>query len=88
MSLEMTYRRMQMSKNVTPVQEDLTEETYYKVDIEGLPTMYVAGKGEGAVKAGLRKIVKKPDMITGVERVTKADVKKAFRMKAMDKDEE
>jgi len=50
--------------------------------------MYVTGKGEGAVKAGLRKIVKKPDMVTGVERVTKADVKKAFRMKAMDKDEE
>jgi hypothetical protein len=88
MSLEMTYRRMQVSDHVISEEHDLNEETYYKVDIEGLPTMYVTGKGEGAVKAGLRKIVKKPDMVTGVERVTKADVKKAFRMKAMDKDEE
>lgn len=88
MSLEMTYRRMQMSEQVISEDQELNEEVYYKVDIEGLPTMYVTGKGEGAVKAGLRKIVKKPDMITGVERVTKTEVKKAFRMKAMDKDEE
>ena len=84
----MTYRRMQMSEQVISEDQELNEEVYYKVDIEGLPTMYVTGKGEGAVKAGLRKIVKKPDMITGVERVTKTEVKKAFRMKAMDKDEE
>lgn len=72
----------------TQVEETLHEENYYKVDIEGLPTMYVTGTGPGGVKAGLRKIVRKPEMITGIERVTKTDVRKAFRMKMMDKEEQ
>lgn len=63
------------------------EETDYEVDVEGLPKMYVKGDSASSVKADLRKIVKKPDMIRGVERVTKATVQKIFRGKAAGKDE-
>ena len=84
MSLEMDIRRMKFQD----ADISLQEENYYKVNIEGLPTMYVTGTGPGDVKAGLRKIIRKPEMITGVERVTKTDVRKAFRMKMMDKDQE
>ena len=79
MTLEMDIRRLQ---------QNLNEESNYKVQIEGLPTMYITGSGPSQVKAGLRKIVKKPDMIRSIERVTKAEVKKAFRLKAMDKEED
>lgn len=63
-------------------------EATYKVEIEGLPTMYVDSDSEGKVKQELRKLVKKPDMIKDVERVTPAQVKKHFRLKAAGKDEE
>jgi len=67
---------------------EMNEEVYFKVDVEGLPTMYMTGSSESGIKQDLRKIVRKPDMIGDIERVTKTDVRKAFRMKAMDKDEE
>ena len=63
------------------------EETDYEVDVEGLPKMYVKGDSASSVKADLRKILKKPDAIRGVERVTKATVQKIFRSKAAGKDE-
>ena len=62
-------------------------EATYKVEVEGLPTMYVDAENPGAVKTKLRKLLKKPDMVTSIERVTPADVKKHFRMKAAGKDE-
>lgn len=67
--------------------KDLKEETDYEVDVEGLPKMYVKGDSASSVKADLRKILKKPDAIRGVERVTKATVQKIFRSKASGKDE-
>ena len=79
MTLEMDIRRLH---------QNLDEEAHYKVEIEGLPTMYITGSGPSQVKAGLRKIIKKPDMITSIQRVTKGEVKKAFRLKAMDKEED
>lgn len=67
---------------------EINEELYFKVDVEGLPTMYMNGSSEAGIKQDLRKIVRKPDMIGNIERVTKTDVRKAFRMKAMDQEEE
>ena len=67
--------------------EQFSEETTFEVEVEGLPTMYVKAKSPGEVKANLRKIVKQPSMITGVSRVTDADMKKVFRDKAQGRDE-
>ena len=64
------------------------EETDYEVDVEGLPKMYVKGDNPSQVKNNLRKVVKNPDMIRGVERVAKATLQKMFRDKASGKDTE
>jgi hypothetical protein len=61
------------------------EEADFEVDVEGLPRMYVKANSPTEVKASLRKIVKKPDMIRSVERMTSASVKKIFRDKASGK---
>ena len=63
------------------------EETDYEVEVEGLPTMYLKGNSPSEVKAGLRKVVKNPDMIKGIERMTKTSLQKIFRAKASGKDE-
>jgi hypothetical protein len=65
----------------------LTEEMDFKVSVDGLPDMYVKGKSPSEIKANLRKIVKKPDMIQSVDRITQAMVKKIFRDKAQGKDD-
>lgn len=64
------------------------EDTSFEVNIEGLPMMFMSGMGPGQIKAKLRKIVKQPSMIQSVKRVTDADVKKTFRLKAQGRDEE
>jgi hypothetical protein len=66
----------------------LKEEVDYAVDIEGLPKMYVKGDSPAQVKANLRKIIKKPDMIQSVDRVTQSMLKKIFRDKAAGKEAE
>jgi hypothetical protein len=65
----------------------LKEDMDYAVDIEGLPKMYVKGKSPMDVKAILRKVIKKPDMIQNVERTTKVQLRKAFMLKAQGKDD-
>ena len=70
------------------IDEDHLTEATFKIDVEGLPAFFIDGQGAGAIKQGLRKIVKKPDMIKGIERVQPADVKKHFRLKAQGKDVE
>lgn len=67
---------------------NLEEATAFSVSIEGLPKMFMYGSGPGQILAKLRKIVKQPSMITDVERVTKMDVKKSFRLKAQGRGEE
>ena len=52
--------------------EDLT----FKVEVEGLPAMWMSGNSPGQVKNHLRKLVKQPSMIKSVKRQTKFDVKK------------
>jgi len=63
------------------------EETDYKVSVDGLPDMYVKADSPSEVKTNLRKIVKNPEMIRGVERVAKATLQKIFRDKAVGKEE-
>jgi hypothetical protein len=63
------------------------EETDYKVTVDGLPDMYVKADSPSEVKTNLRKVVKNPEMIRGVERVAKATLQKIFRDKAVGKEE-
>jgi|TARA_Y100000389_G_scaffold187496_1_gene208942 hypothetical protein len=67
---------------------DLNEEMMFKVSIENLPDMVMIGRSPSEVKSALRKIVKQPSMITGVQRMTKAQVKKRWRDMAMSGDPE
>ena len=64
--------------------EDLT----FKVEVEGLPAMWMSGNSPGQVKNHLRKLVKQPSMIKSVKRQTKFDVKKMYRDKAQGKEVE
>jgi hypothetical protein len=63
------------------------EEVDFRVKVDGLPDMFVKATNQSEVKMNLRKIVKKPDMIQSVERVTRNDVRKVFRDKAAGKEE-
>ena len=67
---------------------EFSEEASYKVEVEGLPTMYITSASPSEVKQNLRKIIKKADSILSVDRVMDADVRKAFRLKAAGKEEE
>ena len=69
------------------IHRKLKEETDYKVTVDGLPAMYVKADNPSEVKANLRKVVKNPEMIKGVERVAKATLQKIFRDKAAGKEE-
>ena len=76
------------AKKSTNESTDLGEATAFSVSIEGLPRMFMYGSGPGQILAKLRKIVKQPSMIQDVERVTKMDVKKSFRLKAQGRGED
>ena len=52
---------------------------FFKVSVSGLPDLIMIGRSSGDIKSQLRKIVKQPSMITDVERMTRADVKKRYR---------
>ena len=62
------------------------EEMTFKVEVEGLPALFMTGNSPGQVKNHLRKLIKQPSMIKSVERKTKHDVKKMYRAKAQGKD--
>ena len=64
-------------------------EMNYKVEVPGLPTMYVHGKSPAEVRRKLRDTVK-PGMIKDIliSRIVDADVKKAFRLKAQGKEKD
>ena len=68
---------------ITP-ESELTEEMYFKVNIQGLPDMYMTASSAGMIKAKLRKMLKNMDMIGDIVKTPKAEVRKAFRMKAME----
>ncbi len=61
------------------------EAMTFKVEVEGLPAMYIDGNSPAQVKGHLRKLVKQPSLIKSVSRLTKHDVKKVYRDKASGK---
>jgi hypothetical protein len=68
--------------------KSFSEEMTFKVEVEGLPAMYVDGNSPGQVKSHLRKLIKQPSLIKSVKRQTKHDVKKMYRDKAQGKEVE
>jgi hypothetical protein len=74
-------------EHLSPYKGSVKEETDYKVSVDGLPDMYVKANSSSEVKNNLRKVVKNPEMIRGVDRVAKATLQKIFRDKAAGKDE-
>ena len=60
-------------------EEDALEEATFKVRVAGLPTIYMDGTSSGSVKASLRKMVKRPEDIETVDRITTTDYKKELR---------
>ena len=66
---------------------NMNEDFMFKVGVEGLPDMIIGGSSPGEVKARLRKIVKQPSMISSVDRMTSAEVKKRYRDMAQGKED-
>jgi len=77
-----------MKQGWTLAEETKLEEARWKVKIEGLPPIYMDSKSAGEVRTQLRKLIKTPDMIQDIERVTDAEVKKALRNKISGKEVE
>ena len=71
----------EIRKNVNEKFEQL-DELYYRVEVEGLPTFYIQQNSPSAIKVGLRKLLKKPDMIKDIEKVSPAEVRKAYQLRA------
>ena len=88
------YKQVGMKKkggksvpNCVPEQTEI-DELYYKVNVEGLPTMMVDADSPTEIKANFRKLFKNPDkVVQEVERVSSAEVQKHFRLKAQGKSE-
>jgi hypothetical protein len=80
--------RINMMKKNKQKGESVKEEMSFAVSIEGLPQMFISADSPGMLKQTLRKIVKQPSMIQNVKRVTDAQVKKTFRLKAQGREEE
>ena len=69
---------------MVPVKKKVDEDFTFRVDVEGLPALFMKGNSPGSVKAHLRKLVKQPSMVKDVKRVTKHDKKKEFRKRSME----
>ena len=66
----------------------INEEMSWKVEIEGLPPMYVNGRSASAVRNALRPILKNPgNGIKSITRVTSTQIKKDFRLRLTDKND-
>lgn len=61
--------------------EDTLQEGTFKVQVDGLPTMYIDGDSAGGIKAKLRKKFKDPKAVISIERITSSEKKKELRAK-------
>ena len=77
---KITASDMKKVRSHGPVKEDIVEEGTFKVEVDGLPTMYIDGSA-GEIKASLRKKFKDPKAVISVERITPAEKKKELRAK-------
>ena len=58
----------------------------WKVSIEGLPTFFMDGSSASSIKMQLRKILRSPEMLQSVTRITEIDFKKLLRARLSGKD--
>ena len=74
---------MKMVRKKGAVSEDNEhiEEGTFKVQVEGLPIMYIDGGSAGTIKSQLRKKFKDPDAVVSIERITSSEKKKELRAK-------
>jgi len=59
--------------------DEIDEAVKWEVKVSGLPVFYSDGKSKGAVRQMLRKLLKHPDDIQSINRVTSAELKKIRR---------
>ena len=58
---------------------EIEEAVKWEVKVSGLPVFYSDGKSKGAVRQMLRKLLKHPDDIQSINRVTSTELKKISR---------
>ena len=77
------YQRSMRSalQSVADSQMEFDEAVKWEVKITGLPTFYADGKSKGEVRRTLRQLLKRPDEIVSIERVTSAELKKFDELK-------
>ena len=84
-------KKMQSQKPEKPSIKPLTTtyqaEATFKVNVEGLPTMYIDGAGAGEIKSSLRKQLKDPKTITSIEKISTSDKKKELRAKVAEEEQ-
>ena len=71
---------------IKPLKTTYTAEGTFKVNVEGLPTMYIDGASAGEVKQALKKKFKDPKSVGEVERISPAEKKKELRAKVAEDD--
>ena len=59
--------------------DEIDEAVKWEVKVSGLPVFYSDGRSKGAVRQMLRKLLKHPDDIQSINRVTSAELKKIRR---------
>ena len=59
--------------------DEIDEAVKWEVKVSGLPVFYSDGKSKGAVRQMLRKLLKHPDDILSINRVTSTELKKIRR---------
>ena len=59
--------------------DEIDEAVKWEVKVTGLPVFYSDGRSKGAVRQMLRKLLKHPDDIQSINRVTSAELKKIRR---------
>jgi len=69
----------QYLKEALEIDDELDEAVKWEVKVSGLPVFYSDGKSKGAVRQMLRKLLKHPDDIQSISRVTSAELKKIRR---------
>jgi hypothetical protein len=84
-------RLKKMAKPSKPAIKPLTTtyqaEATFKVNVEGLPTMYIDGAGAGEIKSSLRKQLKDPKTITSIEKISPSEKKKELRAKVAEEEQ-
>lgn len=82
---KMVKKEQERFRNLNKNEEftNYINELYFKVDVEGLPTVYVDSPSASTVRSNLRKVIRSPEEnIHNIERVDRADIVKAFRLRA------